>query len=132
VETFAAFEELLDEGKILSFGVSNFDVPDLVDAREIAGEGAIACNQVLYHLHSRIPAHSEERRGFLQDVAKFCHFLLPCFAFNPIRLPSATPLTYGGAAHSKLTAVKAQPGSLSAQIAVGTNPTTSVLTFCFP
>jgi diketogulonate reductase-like aldo/keto reductase len=28
-ETFAAFEELLRDGKIRSWGVSNFDVPDL-------------------------------------------------------------------------------------------------------
>src|ERR1700732_221653 len=28
-DTFAAFEKLLDQGKILSWGVSNFDEPDL-------------------------------------------------------------------------------------------------------
>ena len=31
-ETFAAFEQLQGEGKILSWGVSNFDVPDLEEA----------------------------------------------------------------------------------------------------
>src|SRR6478609_7914061 len=31
-ETFAAFERLRGEGKILSWGVSNFDVADLEDA----------------------------------------------------------------------------------------------------
>ena len=31
-ETFAAFERLRGEGKILSWGVSNFDVPDLDEA----------------------------------------------------------------------------------------------------
>src|SRR5213082_433490 len=31
-ETFAAFEKLRGEGKILSWGVSNFDVPDLEEA----------------------------------------------------------------------------------------------------
>jgi diketogulonate reductase-like aldo/keto reductase len=57
-DTFAAFEALRDEGKILSYGVSNFDVPDLEDALEIAGEGTIACNQVLYHLQERAIEHT--------------------------------------------------------------------------
>ncbi len=57
-ETFAAFEALRDEGKILSYGVSNFDVADLVAAREIAGDGNVACNQVLYHLQERAIEHA--------------------------------------------------------------------------
>jgi diketogulonate reductase-like aldo/keto reductase len=57
-ETFAAFEQLKGEGKILSWGVSNFDVPDLEEALPIAGEGQIACNQVLYHLEERAIEHA--------------------------------------------------------------------------
>lgn len=53
-QTFAAFEELERDGKILAFGVSNFDVPMLERALGIAGERRIACNQVLYHLKERI------------------------------------------------------------------------------
>ena len=49
-ETIAAFERLQREGKILSWGVSNFDAPDLEAVRRIAGAGHPACNQVLYHL----------------------------------------------------------------------------------
>jgi diketogulonate reductase-like aldo/keto reductase len=52
-DTIAAFEELRRDGKILSWGVSNFDVSDLEEALGIAGEGRIACNQVLYHLLER-------------------------------------------------------------------------------
>jgi len=52
-DTFAAFEQLARDGKILSFGVSNFDVADLEEACAIAGAGRIACNQVLYHLRER-------------------------------------------------------------------------------
>lgn len=52
-DTIAGFEELQRTGKILSWGVSNFDVPDLEEAQAIAGEGRIACNQVLYHLAER-------------------------------------------------------------------------------
>lgn len=57
-ETFAAFEELRAEGKILSWGVSNFDVADLDEALRVAGPGRIACNQVLYHLRERAIEHA--------------------------------------------------------------------------
>src|SRR5205823_992393 len=57
-ETVAAFEGLRDEGKILSWGVSNFDVPDLEEADRIAGAGDLACNQVLYHLQERAIEHA--------------------------------------------------------------------------
>ena len=56
-ETFAGFEELVRSGKILSFGVSNFDVPDLEEALNIVGPGRIACNQVLYNLEERAIEH---------------------------------------------------------------------------
>ena len=57
-ETFAAFEMLKRDGKILSWGVSNFDVDDLDEARSVAGPGTIACNQVLYHLRERAIEHA--------------------------------------------------------------------------
>jgi diketogulonate reductase-like aldo/keto reductase len=62
-ETFAAFEELKNEGKILSYGVSNFDAGDLEEAVAIAGRNKIACNQVLYHL---------EQRAIEHEVIPFC------------------------------------------------------------
>lgn len=57
-ETFAAFEELKAAGKILSWGVSNFDEDDLDEALAVAGKGKIACNQVLYHLRERAIEHA--------------------------------------------------------------------------
>lgn len=57
-ETIAVFEELKQEGKILSWGVSNFDEEDLAEALTIAGKGKIACNQVLYHLGERAIEHA--------------------------------------------------------------------------
>jgi diketogulonate reductase-like aldo/keto reductase len=57
-DTFAGFEELRRQGKILSWGVSNFDASDLEEAWGIAGEGRIACNQVLYHLEGRTIEHA--------------------------------------------------------------------------
>jgi diketogulonate reductase-like aldo/keto reductase len=57
-ETVAAFERLVGDGKIRSWGVSNFDADDLAEMLSVAGEGKIACNQVLYHLHERAIEHA--------------------------------------------------------------------------
>ena len=57
-DTFAAFEQLREQGKILSWGVSNFDVPDLDAAWSAGGEGRIACNQVLYNPGERAVEHA--------------------------------------------------------------------------
>lgn len=57
-ETVAAFDELVAAGKIRSWGVSNFDVDDLDELLDVAGEGAMACNQVLYHLQERAIEHA--------------------------------------------------------------------------
>ena len=57
-ETVAAFEQLVSAGKIRSWGVSNFDADDLDELLEVAGEGKIACNQVLYHLQERAIEHA--------------------------------------------------------------------------
>ena len=57
-ETVAAFEQLVSSGKIRSWGVSNFDADDLEEMLAVAGEGTIACNQVLYHLRERAIEHA--------------------------------------------------------------------------
>lgn len=57
-DTVAALEELVSAGKIGSWGVSNFDAGDLAELVDVAGEGRIACNQVLYHLNERAIEHS--------------------------------------------------------------------------
>jgi diketogulonate reductase-like aldo/keto reductase len=57
-DTVAAFEQLVGAGKIRSWGVSNFDADDLDELLGIAGEGRIACNQVLYHLQERAIEHA--------------------------------------------------------------------------
>jgi diketogulonate reductase-like aldo/keto reductase len=57
-ETIAAFDDLERQGKIRSWGVSNFDVSDLDEVVAIAGEGRLACNQVLYHLKERAIEHA--------------------------------------------------------------------------
>ena len=50
-DTVAAFERLKREGKIGDWGVSNFDVDDMVELTRTSDQ--CAANQVLYHLGSR-------------------------------------------------------------------------------
>jgi diketogulonate reductase-like aldo/keto reductase len=56
-ESIRAFEELKKEGKILAWGLSNFDVADIESVIAIAGDGVVACNQVLYNLAERDAEH---------------------------------------------------------------------------
>ena len=74
-ETIAAFEELCAAGKILSWGLSNFDVSDMEEALGIAGPGRIACNQVLYHVGERAIEHA---------VIPWCaKHAIPVVAYSP-------------------------------------------------
>src|ERR1700733_2611196 len=57
-ETVAAFEQLIHDGKILSWGVSNFDVDDLQELHSLSSSHPPACNQVLYHLQQRAIEHT--------------------------------------------------------------------------
>jgi diketogulonate reductase-like aldo/keto reductase len=67
-DTFAAFAGLARAGKILAWGLSNFDEQELAAAVAVAAEGDFgqaACNQLFYHLeergieHAAIPACEE-------------------------------------------------------------------------
>lgn len=74
-ETFQAFNHLKKEGKILEYGVSNFDVSDLEDAKK-AGGNEIAINQVLYNLVHRGIEHQ------LLPWSQKHH--IPIMAYSPI------------------------------------------------
>jgi diketogulonate reductase-like aldo/keto reductase len=81
-DTFAAFEALREEGKILSYGVSNFAVSDLEEVWEIADESSIVCNQVLYHLQERAIEHAvlpwcEQHRLAVTAYSPFGHGEFP-------------------------------------------------------
>jgi diketogulonate reductase-like aldo/keto reductase len=52
-DTMRALEKLVDDGKIRSLGVSNFDVDDVAEAQAALARHPLACNQVLYHLGER-------------------------------------------------------------------------------
>ncbi|HEY0292585.1 MAG TPA: aldo/keto reductase [Hansschlegelia sp.] len=107
-ETIEAFETLIAAGKILSWGVSNFDVDDLEDALAIAGEGRIACNQVLYHLQERAIEHA---------VAPWCEAQgVTVVAYSPFGsgdFPSART-----AAGGMLEEIAAEAGATARQVAL--------------
>jgi diketogulonate reductase-like aldo/keto reductase len=79
-ETFRAFEDLRREGKILSYGVSNFDADDLQEALAVTGKGKIVCNQVLYHLQQRAIEHE----------------VIPCCEKNGIAVVAYSPFGHDG------------------------------------
>lgn len=68
-ETIAALDQLQSAGKIRSWGVSNFDVPDLEELRTLVGVECLACNQVLYHLTERAIEHAVVPWCEAHDVA---------------------------------------------------------------
>lgn len=52
-ETVACMEELVAEGKIRAWGVSNLDIDEMEDLRRVPGGSNCRVNQVLYHPASR-------------------------------------------------------------------------------
>jgi diketogulonate reductase-like aldo/keto reductase len=52
-ETVGAFERLRRDGKIVRWGVSNFDVEDIDELWALSDGARCAANQVLYHLGER-------------------------------------------------------------------------------
>jgi len=67
--TIAVFEQLQRDGKILAWGVSNFDEDDLEVVHMIAGAGRLTCDQVLYHLQERAIEHAVMPWCELHEVA---------------------------------------------------------------
>ncbi|HEX8010467.1 MAG TPA: aldo/keto reductase [Casimicrobiaceae bacterium] len=52
-ETVAGFEQLREDGRIVDWGVSNFDCSDMEELLALPGGTHCAVNQVLYHLRCR-------------------------------------------------------------------------------
>jgi diketogulonate reductase-like aldo/keto reductase len=75
-ETVAAFEELVQDGSIGCWGVSNLDAPDLDELLAVPGGNRVQTNQVLYNL---------ARRGPEYDLVPMCHQLgIPLMAYSPV------------------------------------------------
>lgn len=75
-ETVAAFRELKAAGKILDWGVSNFDIDDMRELAALDRKKECATNQVLYNL---------TRRGIEFDLVPFCRERgIPVMAYSPL------------------------------------------------
>ncbi|MFL6709861.1 MAG: aldo/keto reductase [Massilia sp.] len=75
-ETIAGFQALQTAGKIVDYGVSNFDREDMVEAAATEGGAGIAANQVLYNL---------ARRGIEWDLLSWCRErAMPLMAYSPL------------------------------------------------
>jgi len=107
-ETVAAFEQLRHDGKILAWGVSNFDVPDLEELRAIPGGDRCLCNQVLYHLNERAIEHA---------VLPWCdQHRVAVVAYSPFgQKPLPGPRTAGGRV---LHQIAAAHGATTHQVAL--------------
>lgn len=75
-ETIEAMNKLIEQGKIKRWGVSNFDVVDLLELEPLIDTQQITTNQVLYNL---------SRRGIEFDLLPWCRQKkLPTMAYSPI------------------------------------------------
>lgn len=75
-ETLDALLALQRDGKILNWGVSNFDVDDMEELLALEGGDGVAVNQVLYNV---------SRRGIEFDLLPWCRARgIPVMAYSPI------------------------------------------------
>lgn len=102
-ETVEAFERLRAQGKIRHWGVSNFDVDDMVELAALDPQGRCCANQVYY---------SASQRGVEHDLA-------PWLAARSIALMAYCPLDEGKlVAHPVLAAIGRRHGASAAQVAL--------------
>ena len=102
-DTLAAFETLIADGKIRSWGVSNFDTDDMEELFELPGGDRCATNQVLYNL---------TRRGIEFDLMPLCRKRgFPIMAYSPIEQGRLLN-------HATLKAIAARRNATPAQIAL--------------
>lgn len=102
-ETFDAFHQLQDSGKIRDFGVSNFDI-DALQAIPLDDQHRIGCNQVFYNLAQRQAEWA---------VAPWCReHAVPVMAYSP--LDQASSLLQS----AEIAAVASRHSATVAQIAL--------------
>jgi diketogulonate reductase-like aldo/keto reductase len=102
-ETVGAFERLRKDGKILRWGVSNFDVDDMEELLALPDGPGCAANQVLYNLGER---------GVEWRLTELCRrHRIPIMAYTPVG--QGDLLT-----HRKLAAVAEAAGATPAQVAL--------------
>ena len=102
-ETLDAFAALVEAGKIRYWGVSNFDVVDMIELWRLDGGAKVATDQVLYNL---------TRRGIEYDLMPWCRSRnIPIMAYSPIEQGRLLN-------HRDLRDVAARHGARPAQVAL--------------
>ena len=102
-ETLYGLQHLKQAGKILDYGVSNFDTDDLKEAESLPGGKEIVTNQVLYNLMNR---------GIEWDLLPWCKKRsIPIMAYSPVEQRAFVN-------DSKLNNIAAQHNATSTQIAL--------------
>jgi diketogulonate reductase-like aldo/keto reductase len=107
-ETLEAFQALREAGKIRDYGVSNFDLDDMMEARDLPGGEAIVVNQVLYNLTNR---------GIEWDLVPWCRERgIVTMAYSPIEhaIGGSSPLL----THGILRGIAEHHSATPAQVAL--------------
>jgi diketogulonate reductase-like aldo/keto reductase len=107
-ETLEAFVRLREQGKIGDFGVSNFDLDDMLEAAALPGGELVATDQVLFNL---------TRRGIEWDLLPWCRERrIPLMAYSPLE---SNPQEQGRLlGDPQLAAVARRHGVTPAQVAL--------------
>jgi len=107
-ETLAAFQALKAAGAIRDYGVSNFDLDDLMEAQDLPGGEGIVTDQVLYNL---------AQRGIEWDLLPWCHDRgIPIMAYSPVG--HASPEQRAMFTNPSLLEVAAEHKATPAQVAL--------------
>jgi diketogulonate reductase-like aldo/keto reductase len=107
-ETLEAFMRLREQGKIGDFGVSNFDLDDMLEAASLAGGELVASDQVLYNL---------AERGIEWELLPWCRERrIPVMAYSPLESSAADQRGLLG--NPQLAAVARRHGATPAQVAL--------------
>jgi diketogulonate reductase-like aldo/keto reductase len=102
-ETLAGFEQLVRDGKIRQYGVSNFDRADMAEWVALKGGETVAADQVLYNLSRRSPEWD----------------LLPWCRERGIAIMAYTPLGQGSLLHDRtLAEIAHRRNATPAQVAL--------------
>jgi diketogulonate reductase-like aldo/keto reductase len=107
-ETLEAFVRLREQGKIGDFGVSNFDLDDMLEAAALPGGELVASNQVLYNL---------TQRGVEWELLPWCRERrIPLMAYSPLE---SNPQEQGSLlGNPQLAAVARRHGVSPARVAL--------------
>ncbi|GGK38615.1 aldo/keto reductase [Salinarimonas ramus] len=93
-ETLAGFRDLVEDGRIARFGVSNFDTDDMEELWALPGGEACATNQVLYNVEERGPEYD----------------LMPALRERGVPMMAYSPVGQGSLPERKLAAIAKKHG----------------------